>query len=193
MPRSKEFEREEVLRRAMIAFRDHGYEATSMQELVDRMVINRFSLYETFTNKHELFVEALQAYLETVATPFFSRLEDSGQGLEIIETVLLELVSNIKSGQSPNGCLLCNTIAELGSLEDERVNLVLETYLERKEGYFHAALVRARELGEISKAVDARGQAKMLVGYTTGLLGMAKVLSEVEVRNSVKATIAGLQ
>jgi TetR/AcrR family transcriptional repressor of nem operon len=93
MPRPKEFNREEVLDRAMIAFRDKGYEATSMQELVDRMAINRFSLYGTFTSKHELFVEALQAYLENVGIPFFSRLEDSGQGLEIIESVLMELVT----------------------------------------------------------------------------------------------------
>jgi len=49
MPRQKEFDREEVLHKAMIAFRDKGYEATSMQDLVDSMEINRFSLYETFS------------------------------------------------------------------------------------------------------------------------------------------------
>ena len=51
MPRYKEFDREEVLQKAMIAFRDKGYEATSMQELVDSMEINRFSLYETLDRK----------------------------------------------------------------------------------------------------------------------------------------------
>jgi TetR/AcrR family transcriptional repressor of nem operon len=101
MPRQKEFDREEVLHKAMIAFRDKGYEATSIQDLVDRMEINRFSLYETFTNKHELFVETLQAYLDNVAIPFFSRLEDSKEGLKVIESVLMELVSRIKSGESP--------------------------------------------------------------------------------------------
>lgn len=193
MPRPKEFDREEVLNRAMIAFRDKGYEATSMQELVDRMAINRFSLYGTFTSKHELFVEALQAYLENVGIPFFSRLEDSGQGLEIIESVLMELVTRVKGGESPNGCLLCNTIAELGSSADERIKKVLETYLKKQEEYFHAALSRAKELGEISEEVDARGHAKLLVGYTTGILGTAKVLSEKEMRKSVKATVAAIR
>jgi TetR/AcrR family transcriptional repressor of nem operon len=192
MPRPKEFDRDEVLERAMITFRDNGYEATSMQELVDRMAINRFSIYGTFTNKHELFVEALQMYLETVAKPFFGRLEESDQGLEVIELVLMELVTRIKSGVSPNGCLLCNTIAELGSYEDKRIHMVLETYLKLQEGYFHAAILRAKELGEISADVDARGQAKLLVGYTTGLLGMAKVLSEKEMCDSVKATVAAI-
>jgi TetR/AcrR family transcriptional repressor of nem operon len=193
MPRPREYDREEVLHRAMIAFRDQGYEATSMQDLVERMVINRFSLYQTFTNKHELFVEALQAYLDTVAKPFFSRLEDSGEGLKIIETVLKELVSRIKGGESSNGCLLCNTIAELGTNRDKRITRILETYLKVQEGYFHAALVRAKELGEIPEGVDARGHAKLLVGYTTGLLSMAKVLSEKEMRKSVKATIGAIE
>jgi TetR/AcrR family transcriptional repressor of nem operon len=186
MPRPKEFDREEVLNRAMIAFRDRGYEATSMQELVDRMAINRFSLYGTFTSKH-------QAYLENVGIPFFSRLEDSGQGLEIIESVLMELVTRVKGGESPNGCLLCNTIAELGSSADERIKKILETYLKKQEEYFHAALLSAKELGEISEEVDARGHAKLLVGYTTGILGTAKVLSEKEMRKSVKATVAAIR
>ncbi len=193
MPRQKEFDREEVLHKAMIAFRDKGYEATSMQALVDSMEINRFSLYETFTNKHELFVEALQTYCENVAIPFFSRLEDSKEGLKVIESVLMELVSRIKSGESPNGCLMCNTIAELGGKKDKRIKMILETHLKTQEGYYHAALLRAKELGEVPESVDVREHAKLLVGYTTGLLSMAKVLSEKELRRSVKATIAAIK
>jgi TetR/AcrR family transcriptional repressor of nem operon len=193
MPRHKEFDREEVLHKAMMVFRDKGYEATSMQDLVDRMEINRFSLYETFTNKHELFVKALQAYYENEAIPFFSRLKDSREGLKVIESILMELVSRIKSGLSSNGCLLCNTIAERGAKRDKRTTMILETYLKTQEGCFHAALLRAKELGEISEDVDVREHAKLLVGYTTGLLSMAKVLSEKEMRKSVKATIAALR
>lgn len=192
MPRHKEFNREAVLLKAMMAFRDKGYEATSMQDLVDRMGINRFSLYDTFKSKHELFIEALQAYYENEAIPFFSRLKDSNEGLQVIESILTELVSRIKNGISSNGCLLCNTIAELGAKEDERTTTILARYLKTLEDYFHAALLRAKALGEISEDIDAREHAKLLVGYTTGLLSMAKVLSDKEMRNSIKATIAAL-
>ena len=193
MPRRKGFDREEVLNKAMMVFRDKGYEATSMQDLVTRMGINRFSLYETFKSKQELFVEALQAHYENVAIPFFNRLKDSREGLKVIESILMELVSRTKSGLSSNGCLLCNTIAELGAKKDKRTTMILETYLKTLEGYFHAALLRAKELGEISKSANAREHAKVLVGYSTGLLSLAKVLSEGEMRKSVKATIAALK
>ena len=193
MPRRKEFDREEVLMKAMFVFRDKGYEATSMQDLVSSMAINRFSLYQTFKSKHELFVRALEAYYENVAIPFFARLRDSDQGLSIIETTLMELVSRIKTGQSSNGCLLCNTIAELGAKKDERTAAILARYLNRVENDFHAALVRAKALGEISVDVNARERAKVLVAYSTGLLSMAKVLNEREMRASVQATMAALR
>jgi len=193
MPRRKEFDREEVLMKAMFVFRDKGYEATSMQDLVSSMAINRFSLYQTFKSKHELFVRALEAYYENVAIPFFARLRDSDQGLSIIETTLMELVSRIKTGKSSNGCLLCNTIAELGAKKDKRTAAILARYLDRVENDFHAALVRAKALREISADVNARERAKVLVAYSTGLLSMAKVLNEREMRASVQATMAALR
>jgi TetR/AcrR family transcriptional regulator, transcriptional repressor for nem operon len=193
MPRRREFDREEVLIKAMFVFRDKGYEATSMQDLVSCMAINRFSLYQTFKSKHELFLQALDAYYENVAIPFFARLRDSDQGLGIIETTLMELVSRIKTGQSSNGCLLCNTIAELGAKKDKRTSAILARYLNRVENDFHAALVRAKTLGEISVDVNARERAKVLVAYSTGLLSMAKVMNEREMRASVRATMAALR
>jgi len=193
MPRHKEFDREEVVLKAMMVFWNKGYEASSMQDLVDRMKINRFSLYETFKSKHELFLEALQAYYENVAIPFFHRLKDSTEGLKAIESILMELVSGIKSGQSSNGCLMCNTIAELGARKDKRTTIILEKSLKAIEGCFYEALSRARQLGEISKSVNASEYAKVLVGYTTGLLIVAKVLSEKEMRKSVKAAIGAIK
>ena len=193
MPRRKEFDREDVLMKAMTVFRDKGYEATSIEELVRRMGINRFSLYQTFKSKHDLFVQALQAYYEKVALPFFARLRDSDEGLRVLETTLMKMVSRIKTGESPNGCLLCNTMAELGAKKDKRTAAILARYLNRVENDFHAALVRAKALREISVDVNARERAKVLVGYATGLLSLAKVLNEREMRASVRATMAALR
>ena len=193
MPRRKEFDREEVLIKAMIVFRDQGYQATSMQALVRRMGINRFSLYQTFKSKHALFVEALQAYYENVALPFFAKLRDSDQGLRVLEATLMEMVSRIQTGESPNGCLLCNTMAERGAKKDKRTAAILARYLNRVENDFHAALVRAKALKEIPGDVNVRERAKALVAYSTGLLSLSKVLDERDMRASVQATVAALR
>ena len=62
MARTKCFNRDEALEKAMQAFWAKGYEATSVQDLVDCMGINRGSLYDTFGDKHQLFLEALDQY-----------------------------------------------------------------------------------------------------------------------------------
>jgi len=191
--RQKEFDRDEVVLKAITVFRDKGYEATSMQDLVEQMGINRFSLYATFTSKHDLFVEALQAYYDRVAVPFFDRLKDSNSGLKVIEAVLMELVSQIKSGVSFNGCLLCNTIAELGATTDAQTEKILKRYLKLVEADFRAAIVRAKELGEIPPDVDDSKHAKVLTTYSTGLLSVAKVLSKREARESVRAMVAAIR
>ena len=62
MARTKCFNRDEALEKAIGAFWAKGYEATSVQDLVDCMGINRGSLYDTFGDKHKLFLEALDRY-----------------------------------------------------------------------------------------------------------------------------------
>jgi TetR/AcrR family transcriptional repressor of nem operon len=193
VPRQKEFDRDDVLLKAMMVFRDKGYEATSMQGLVERMGINRFTLYATFKSKDDLFVEALRAYYDLVAIPFFDRLKDSNSGLKVIEAVLMELVSRVKRGVSPNGCLLCNTIAELGAVTDARTEKILKMYLKLVEADFRAAIERAKELNEIPRDVDAGRHAKVLATYSTGLLSVAKILSERESRESVRAMVAAIR
>ncbi|MFA9412981.1 MAG: TetR/AcrR family transcriptional regulator, partial [Deltaproteobacteria bacterium] len=64
MARAKEFDREVVLERAMEFFWAQGYEAASMRELLDTMDIGRQSLYDTFGDKHSLFLASLQHYYE---------------------------------------------------------------------------------------------------------------------------------
>ena len=189
-PRQKKFDRDEVLYKAMITFRDQGYDATSMQDLVERMGINRFSLYSTFENKHKLFVEALKMYYDLVAIPFFGRLKGSDSGIKRIEAVLLELVSRIKEGVSSNGCLLSNTVAELGAIPDNRTREILNAYLRLLEADFRAAIDTAIKLGEVAPDTNSGTRAKVLATYTTGLLGVAKVMSEREARESVRAMVA---
>src|ERR1700738_3778032 len=61
----KQFDRDEVLDRAMAAFWTRGYEATSIDDLVEATGINRGSLYGTFGDKRRLFLSALHRYWDT--------------------------------------------------------------------------------------------------------------------------------
>lgn len=63
MSRTKEFDPDVVLDRAMELFWERGFEATSMALLTERLGIGRASLYATFGDKHQLYLAALRRYL----------------------------------------------------------------------------------------------------------------------------------
>lgn len=61
MARLEEFDPHEKLDKAKELFGKKGYHATSMQDLVDNLQINRSSMYDTFGDKHKLFTDSLQS------------------------------------------------------------------------------------------------------------------------------------
>lgn len=62
MPRIKEFRPEAALDAAVQLFWRRGYGATSMRDLLDGMGIGRGSFYDTFGDKHTLFLAALDRF-----------------------------------------------------------------------------------------------------------------------------------
>ena len=62
MPRTKAFDEQEVLEKAMELFWKKGYYATSIQDLVNHLGINRASLYDTFGGKKKLFLHTFSHY-----------------------------------------------------------------------------------------------------------------------------------
>lgn len=59
MGRSREFDENVVLQKAMELFWKQGYEKTSLNDLVEHMGIHRRSLYDTFGDKHTLFLRTV--------------------------------------------------------------------------------------------------------------------------------------
>ena len=57
MARPKEFDRDSALQKAVDVFCDRGYDGTSTEELLRAMDISRQSLYDTFGDKRQLYLD----------------------------------------------------------------------------------------------------------------------------------------
>ena len=66
MPRPKEFNPDDAIEKAMQVFWHKGYEATSMEDLLSAMDLNRGSLYNTFGDKRQLFLKVIDRLLPRV-------------------------------------------------------------------------------------------------------------------------------
>jgi TetR/AcrR family transcriptional repressor of nem operon len=75
MARTKLFSEEAILDKAMKLFWEKGYNATSAQDLVDGLGISRSSLYDTYGDKHSLFVTALKRYRKERIDPVLEGID----------------------------------------------------------------------------------------------------------------------
>ncbi|HUP13390.1 MAG TPA: TetR/AcrR family transcriptional regulator, partial [Niastella sp.] len=62
MPKTKQFDETEVLVKAREVFTVKGYNGTSMDDLVQATGLSRSSIYDTFGDKHGLFLKSLNQY-----------------------------------------------------------------------------------------------------------------------------------
>lgn len=173
MARPKEFDPDEALDRAVELFWCKGYEATSIQDLVEALGINRSSLYGTFGDKHALYLAAIDRYCEDVVAPAVAELDHASKPLAAIRNLFLSLPARATRRRDRRGCLLCNAAVERAPVDAE-VRAEVMGGLGRLGTAFRRALVRARDAGEIASSVDAAALADYLLSSYVGLIVLAK-------------------
>ncbi len=169
MGRPKQFDREKILDKASELFHRYGFSATSTQQLVDGLGINRKSMYAEFGNKQGLFEAVLARYDEITVTTNFGPLETPTAGLPEIEEVLNFFARASRGKGSGLGCLLCNTAVERAA-NDKDTRPFAHRYVRRMSGAFQNALENAQRAGEVAATVDVVAQSRF---FTTTVLGMA--------------------
>jgi TetR/AcrR family transcriptional repressor of nem operon len=104
MARPKEFEREEVLERALKVFADQGFEGTSTDALMHAMGISRQSLYDSFGDKRSLYLETLRYYRAKSVSDLIHNLYGGSSPLKELEAALLTYAAK-PTEEAPLGCL----------------------------------------------------------------------------------------
>ena len=113
MPRTIEFDRQDVLFKAMALFNEKGYTASSVQNLLDAMALNRGSLYAAFGDKRTLYLEALDLYEQLAVDGFEAFLATGDSPLENIHAFFDIAFLGLTQEQLRAGWLFVNTIAEM--------------------------------------------------------------------------------
>lgn len=118
MPRTKEFEENVVLDKAMKLFWEQGYEKTSMADLVEHMGIHRRSLYDTFTDKHTLFLKAMDRFGDRITSRLKTGVQQAGTAEEALRFVFNFM---IHGEEVPPGCMFVNSAVEM-AIRDEAID-----------------------------------------------------------------------
>jgi TetR/AcrR family transcriptional repressor of nem operon len=173
---NKQFDQDEALNKAMQLFWEQGYEATSVQDLVDAMGINRASLYQTFGNKQELYLKSLDRYAVQILDQVRWRLLEPGTPLTNLRDLFVHVIEQSLEGKM-RGCLINNTAVELGPHDAKLAEKIREIWLQF-EALFADRLERAIKQHQLPANTDPHQLAKVLNINLQGLMVKTKANSE---------------
>ena len=162
--RPRAFDTQQALASARDLFWSRGYAATSVQDLVDELGVQRGSLYAAFGDKHDLYLKAVALYAKENREHLEALLQD-GPVLPALRRMLLEpsaLTGAPDHPQGRRGCLVGNTTAELVPGDEEARALAAAAY----DGFIEAvtaALARAQATGEVATSAAPEVQARLLL------------------------------
>jgi len=167
--RPKRFQEEDVLEQAMDLFWRRGYKGAAITDLLSQMGISRQSLYDTFGNKRSLFIRVLAHYKAVHLSRALALLEREGSHLENVKAVV-QFFETLGEDPACRGCLVANSLVELGPGEDDEISNLLRETLELLQGAIEESLRKAQQAGELGAA---KSPAQVASALTNAMVGMA--------------------
>ena len=173
MVRTREFDPETALSKAVDLFSSRGYSDTSMDDIVRATGVSRYGLYGTFGNKRELFEQALERYADSMGRQSYLRLLEPDASLAHIRAIFDERIAAMCNSGENRGCMLCHTAMELAP-HDPEIKGVLQRFLKRMSKAFAIGLETAQENGEVRNDLDTKAAGDFLTGAIFGLAVLAR-------------------
>lgn len=174
MPRVKLFDETEVLEKAMNLFWTKGFYATSIQDLVNHLGINRASLYDTYGGKKKLFERAFTHYKTgntIIIKQFLSTQPDVKLGFKkLFEMAIQQSCSDTES----KGCLVVNTTIEFIPNEKDFLPLISDNKKQFVQ-IFQEYLQLGVERGQISEDKNLQAIATLFFTFYNGLKVVLKI------------------
>lgn len=165
MVRPREFDRDEVLERALRVFWEKGYDNASLTDLTDAMGITRPSLYAAFGNKEALFKRALDLY-ETEKLAYVRSALDASTARGVAQRLLEGTIANVTS-ECP-GCL-----GVIASVSCRSPNSPIQNEVKALSQTTRCAMVeriqRAIDEGDFTVPVEAEAMTQYLMAVLQGL------------------------
>ena len=172
MARPREFDESAAVERAMQAFWDHGYEATSTRDLCAATGLGRSSVYNTFTSKKALFQRSLKHYSAQGLAGRKAVLEGPGTAAERLAAMFGAIVDE-ELAHGRRGCLVVNTLAELGTPDDE-VGEALKRDTEKQLALLGDCVREGVLDGSLRAGRAPRDVAEFLLSTISGLRMMSR-------------------
>lgn len=158
----------------MWAFWKRGYEATSLNDLLDHMQIQRASLYNAFNDKRSLFLDTLRRYDRVYRRAEVAKRLKMPSPRQAIIGLFHDAIKAVVKDRARNGCFLINTALELSPHDKEVAKFVSRAFTHMERQFFKKRIEEGLALGEIAKSVVPAQAASAILSLYMGLLVLSR-------------------
>jgi TetR/AcrR family transcriptional repressor of nem operon len=185
MARGKEYDRDEVLKRALEIFWEKGYESTSVQDLVSCTGLNTFSMYREFGNKERFFILVMELYYRSVLEKMLAILRESPGRTGLV--AFLDSFPGPVASKNYRGCLFMNTLTEKETISP-LIRARVEEFCVELTGMIKKSLVIAQRASEIAFDKNPATLANLIFCFVQGLTLYGRIsVDEKAIRGMVEA------
>jgi len=167
MARHKEYDRDNVLDKAVGLFWRKGYKASSVSDIVHATGLNTASMYKEFGDKDGLFEEALERYYQQRLSRILQILIDE-PNFNGIERYLEYIVTSAASS-GYKGCLMVNSLAEKNVIS-RQANDQVGNFVTRLERLLEEAFRNAQANGDVPASKNPAVMASFVACFLHGLV-----------------------
>ena len=184
MSGTKQYDRTELLDRAIELFRMQGFSDTSTAELVAELGVNRKSMYAEFGSKQGIFEAALERYNQEHLSNVLGPIEAPDAGLDAIREAFASYADASDGWVRGRGCLMCNTAVERAAL-DAGAGRYVAAYLDRLTNAFRHALSNGQQSNQLDPNADLDELAAF---FTMALIGVVACIRAKAPPEQVRAS-----
>lgn len=176
--------RQALLDAAFFEIHRHGFQATSLNEIINRAGCTKGSLYHHFIDKHSLGLAAVAEHVGGhIRTSWIVPLAETDDPLTAIHDIVERYASGEVELDPRLGCPFQNLTQEMAGI-DKDFQDYFRTLFSEWRGAIAAALARGQEMGTVRTNIDAVDAATLIVSTHQGVVSMIKATQDLGVGRS---------
>jgi TetR/AcrR family transcriptional regulator, copper-responsive repressor len=166
--RPRNFDRDKVLNAAMLQFWQHGFEATSINDLAAAMNLNPPSIYGAFGDKKSLFEHAIRNYEEGAGCFAARALIEEKDPRRAVERLLMEAADNLTRKDHPPGCMVVLSALNCTNASADVHNSLMHRR-QQSTAMISSRVDEAHKSGSLQGSIDSNALASLIVTVFHGL------------------------
>lgn len=166
--------RQSLLKAAYEEIHRYGFQAASLNAILDRTGVTKGALYHHFSSKLQLGYAVLDEHItDELESLWFEPMQQPGHPIEVLMAAIKQLGDHYECEEITLGCPLNNLAQEMSAIDDGFRQRV-DTLYQRWQSSIESLLTRGQQQGSVNTSIDAADTAFFILASLEGCMSMAK-------------------